>query len=226
VDGDSREKTTVPEQGSADGLTFSGKGQLEADGGLAFELVEEFSGKLAISLRRGLSQVSEHELHDVLETNLLAQTLRGGSLVRYAIDHRDDLDAPLVIRMTVKVARFAQKTDKTLVFTPPLSPNLGRLATLPSRQTPLLIGETLHRRIEVDIQLPKGATMEGLAPRTVEDGGHRVAIADVVKNGVLHVDRTIDIPAGRIQPEGYPQFSRFARQADDALSRAVQVRLP
>jgi tetratricopeptide (TPR) repeat protein len=226
VDGDAREKTTVPEQGRADSLGFSGKGELDAAGTLSLDLVEEFSGKLAIGLRRGLSQVAEHELHDVLETNLLAQTLHGGSLVRYSIEHRDDLDAPLVIRMTVKVSRFAQKSDKTLVFTPPLSPNLGRLATLPSRQTPLLIGETLHRSISVDIALPPGASLEGLMPGTVEDAGHRVVIKDSVKPGVLHVERTVDIPAGRIQPADYPRFSRFARQADDALSRAVQLRLP
>ena len=226
VDGDAREQTTVPEQGSADSLAFSGKGELDASGTLSIDLVEEFSGKLAIGLRRGLSQVSEHELHDVLETNLLAQTLRGGSLLRYSIEHRDDLDAPLVIRMTVKVSRFAQKSDKTLVFTPPLSPNLGRLATLPSRQTPLLIAETLHRRISVDIALPKQATLEGLASGTIEDRGHRVVIKDAVKNGVLHVERTVDIPAGRIQPADYARFSHFVRQADDALSRAVQVRLP
>ncbi|HEX7669075.1 MAG TPA: hypothetical protein VF395_05815, partial [Polyangiaceae bacterium] len=218
VDGDAREKTTVPEQGRADGLAFSGKGEIDAAGTLSLDLVEEFSGKLAIGLRRGLSQVAEHELHDVLETNLLAQTLHGGSLVRYSIEHRDDLDAPLVIRMTVKVSRFAQKSDKTLVFTPPLSPNLGRLATLPSRQTPLLIGETLHRSISVDIALPKGASLEGLTSGvSLEELGHRVVIKDSVKAGWLHVERTVDIPAGRIQPADYPRFSRFARQADDAL---------
>jgi hypothetical protein len=112
------------------------------------------------------------------------------------------------------------------VFAPPLSPNLGRLATLPSRQTPLLIAETLHRSISVDITLPKGASLEGLTPGTVEDTGHRVVIKDSVAAGVLHVERTVDIPAGRIQPTDYPRFARFARQADDALSRTVQLRLP
>lgn len=226
LEGPPHQETKVPEQGGADGLAFSGKGELDPSGALTIDLVQEFSGKLAIGLRRGLSQVSERELHDVLETNLLAQTLRGGSLVRFAIEHRDDLDAPLVIRMTVKVPRFAQRSDKTLVFTPPMSANLGRLATLPSRQTPLLIGETLHRRIAIDIVLPKLATLDGLAPAVIEDGTRRVEIHDSLKNGVLHVERSIDIPAGRTQPADYPKFSRFARQADDALSRTLQVRLP
>jgi hypothetical protein len=74
--------------------------------------------------------------------------------------------------------------------------------------------------------LPKSATLDGLAPAVIEDGARRVEIHDSVKNGVLRVERSIDIPAGRTQPADYPRFSRFARQADDALSRTLQVRLP
>jgi cellulose synthase operon protein C len=225
LDGD-HEEVTVPEQGGADGIAFSGHGQLDASGSLTMDLVEEFSGKHAMALRRGLSQVSEQQLHDVLESNLLAQTLRGGSLLRFTIEHRDDFDAPLVIRMSVKVSRFAQAAGKKLVFSPPLAPDLGRLATLPSRQTPLLIGETLHRRIDIQIDLPKGATVEGLAADTLTDGDRKVSVSDVTKAGTLSIVRAIDIPAGRIQPTDYPTFAKFARQADDSLSRAIQITLP
>jgi hypothetical protein len=170
--------------------------------------------------------VSDHDLPQVIEDNLLSQTLRGGSLVGHSIEHRDDLDAPLVIRMKVKVSRFAERSGKGLVITPPLSPDLGRLATLPSRQTPLLVGETMHRTVSVDITLPNGARVDGLSPATVADGPRRVAVTDSVKGGVLHLGRTIDIPAGRTQANEYPRFARFAQQADDALSRAIRVELP
>lgn len=221
-----REETTVPEQGGADGIAFSGHGQLDAAGALTMELVEEFDGKHAMALRRGLSQVPEQQLHSVLESNLLAQTLRGGSLVKYTIEHRDDFDAPLVIRMSVKVSRFAQLSGKKLVFSPPLAPDLGRLATLPTRQTPLLVGETLHRRIDIQIDLPKGATVEGLAQGTFTDGDRKVSISDVTKGGTLSIVRAIDIPAGRIQPVDYAAFAKFARQADDKLSQGIQIALP
>jgi hypothetical protein len=221
-----RELTKIPDRGSEDEIAFSGSGKLDANGSLSLDLVEEFRGKLAIQLRRGLSQVPEQQLHDVLESNLLAQTLRGGSLVRHSVEHRDDYDAPLVIKMTVKVSRFAQQNGKSLVLSPPLAPDLGRLATLPSRQTPLLMGETLRRRIAVDIELPKGATAAGLAEATLSEGDRRIAIRDASRNGVLRIERTIDLPAGRIQPAEYPKFAAFAQQADDALSRAIQIRLP
>jgi tetratricopeptide (TPR) repeat protein len=223
---DARELTRIPEQGGADEIAFSGHGKLEPSGALTIDLVLEFSGKLAMALRRGLSQVPEQQLHGVLESNLLAQTLRGGSLQRHTIEHRDDFDSPLVIRMTVKVSRFAQPNGKTLVVSPPLAPDLGRLATLPTRLTPLLIPETLRRRIQLTIELPKGATVSGLGPSSLSDGDRRVTLDDSVKDGSLGMNRTIDIPAGRVQPSEYAAFAHFARQADDALSRGVQIRLP
>jgi hypothetical protein len=221
-----RELTKVPDKGSEDEITFSGNGKLDASGALTIDLVEQFSGKLAIALRRGLSQVPEQQLHDAIESNLLAQTLRGGSLLRHSVEHRDDFDAPLVIRMSVRVSRFGQLDGKSLVIAPPLAPSLGKLATLPARQTPLLMPETLRRTIGVDIELPKGATIAGLAAATLAEGDRRVSVQDTATNGVLHMKRTIDLPAGRVQPADYPKFAAFARQADNALSRAIQVRLP
>jgi tetratricopeptide (TPR) repeat protein len=226
LDDTAHTRTTVPEQGGADGIAFSGRGRLTEKGELDIDLVEEFSGRLAIQLRRGLSQVAEHELHDVLESNLLAQTLRGGELVKFSIERRDDLDAPLVIRMTVKVSRFAQANGKALVFSPPLAPDLGRLATLPTRETPLLIGESLHRRIALELELPRNAAVSGTSKSTLSDGDRRIVIEDATRGNVLALSRSIDIPAGRVRPEDYPSFARFARQSDDALSRAIEVRLP
>ena len=221
-----RERTTVPSRGSEDEIAFSGTGKLDAAGGLTLDLVEQFSGKLAIALRRGLSQVPEQQLHDALESNLLAQTLRGGSLVKFSIEHRDDFDAPLVIRMAVKVSRFAQPDGKSLVLPPPLAPDLGRLATLPARQTPFLMAETLRRTIALDVELPKGATVSPLADAKLAESDRRVTVQDSFAAGTLHLRRVIDLPAGRIQPEAYPRFAVFVRQADDALSRAMKVQLP
>lgn len=221
-----RERTTVPDRGSEDEIAFSGSGKLDASGGLTLDLVEQFSGKIAMALRRGLSQLPEQQMQEALESNLLAQTLRGGSLIKYSIEHRDDLDSPLVIRMNVKVSRFAQQSGKTLVIVPPLSPDLGRLATLPSRQTPLLIAETLRRIVALDVELPKGATVSTLSQANLTESDRRVLVEDSFSGGVLHLKRTIDLPAGRVQPAQYAHFAAFAERADDALSRAIQVIVP
>jgi hypothetical protein len=142
------------------------------------------------------------------------------------VEHRDDADVPLVIRMNVAVSRFAQRDGKVLRISPPLAPDLGRMATLPARQTPLLIGESLHRRIDVAIELPPTARPDPAAAVTVENDGRRVVISDGTDGHVFRIQRSIDIPAGRIQPDDYPRFARFAHDADGALSRPITARLP
>lgn len=226
LSGDALDRVVLPSQGSADAITFTGKGKLDATGNLTIELAEEFSGKLAASIRQGLSQVPEQQLKTVLESNLLAQAFRGGELQRFSIERRENPDAPLVIKLSAKVARFAQVTAHGLVISPPLAPDLGRLATLPSRKNPLLIAEGLHRSVGLELELPKRSRVEALEPVQLADGDRRVTVADGTKDQVLTIRRTIDIPAGRVQPPEYTRFARFAHQADDALSRQIQVHLP
>jgi hypothetical protein len=226
IDGAAFDQAIVPTDGKADAIAFSGKGRLTENGQLTLELVGEFSGRVAIGLRRGLSQVAEQRLHDVLESQLLAPMLRGGELGNFKVEHRDDPDAALVIRMSITVSRFAQRDGKVLRISPPLSPELGRLATLPARQTPLLIGESLHRRIDVTIELPEAAKPDAVTAATVEEGGRRVVVSDSADGRVLRIQRSIDIPAGRVQPEQYAQFAQFAHRADGALSRPITARLP
>lgn len=226
VDGATFDAATVPDQGTADAIVFSGKGQLAENGQLTLELVEQFTGRIAIGLRRGLSQVPEQRLHDVLESDLLAKTLHGGELDKFSVEHRDDSDEPLVIRMSVKVSRFAERDGKTLRVSPPLAPDLGRLATLPMRQTPLLLGESVHRTIDLSIELPAQSKPDALPSAKLENAGRRIAVSDSTDGRVLRIARSIDLPAGRVQPEEYAEFARFAHQADDALSRPIMVRLP
>ncbi|MBM4364227.1 MAG: hypothetical protein FJ104_16225, partial [Deltaproteobacteria bacterium] len=144
LDGSIGREVLLPEGGVLDSVELTGKGQLGADGSLSLELAQRFTGKLAMQLRRGLDQLPEERLHAVLETQMLAQTFRGGELQRHVVERRDELDAPLTIRMTVRVPRFAERAAGALVITPPFGADLARLATLPERRTPLLLSEALH----------------------------------------------------------------------------------
>jgi hypothetical protein len=179
-----------------------------------------------MALRKGLSQVPEERLRDVIQSNLLAQTLRGAELLSHTIERRDDLDSPLAIRMKVRVPRFAQVNGKELVVAPPLGPDLDRLATLEARATPLLLGEAIHRTVKLEIELPKGAsvTVPDVAP--IRDGDRSVTVRDSAKGGILRLEREVSIPAGRVQPADYRSFAAFARRSDDALARGIVVRLP
>jgi cellulose synthase operon protein C len=163
----------------------------------------------------------------VLESRLLGRELRGIQLSQYRVDHFDDLDSPLSIQVQGHVQSFAERGPGGLVISPPFGARLSQLAVLPARQTPLLIVDATHQRIKLALELPAGAKIEQLAPpRTVKDGERQVVVRDAQQGNQLVLDREIELPAGRVQPNQYGQFQEFARQADEALFHSVRVRLP
>lgn len=217
----------VPVAGAQDNVRYGGKFQLHSDGSADLELEQSFYGKYAMGLRNALSEIPEEQLRDVLESRLLGPELRGLELQSYALDHFDDLDSPLVIRAKGRVSGFAQRSGDLLLIAPPFGPRVSQLAALPQRQTPLLMAEATHREIDLRLMLPKGAVLASdLGPTTVSDGDRSVRVLDSAKVGELSLVRTINLPAGRVQPKDYPRFLGFARRADDALSQSVRVKVP
>jgi hypothetical protein len=72
--------------------------------------------------------------------------------------------------------------------------------------------------------LPKGAELASdVTPVKISDGDRSVQVADSAKPGELSLIRTVNLPAGRVQPSDYPRFLAFARHADEALSQSVRV---
>lgn len=217
----------VPAAGALDNVRYAGVFRLSADGSADLELEQSFFGKYAMGLRNALAEIPEEQLRDVLESRLLGPELRGLELQSYAIDHFDDLDNPLVIRAKGRVPGFAQRSGNMLLVAPPFGPRVSQLAALPQRQTPLLMVEATHREISLRIVLPKGASLASdVVPVTINDGDRSVQVADSAKAGELSLVRTVNLPAGRIQPSDYPRFLAFARHADEALSQSVRVRMP
>ena len=128
--------------------------------------------------------------------------------------------------MKIEHTTFARPRGGELALSPPFQMNLLSLAALPSRETPLYLSEQLSNRTVVDlrIKLPAGARVTTeLAPWSADDDGRKVTVNDRIDKGVLVLDRVVDIPAGRIQPDRYPAFQGFARRADAALRRDVVV---
>jgi len=216
----------VPNAGALDNVRYAGVFRVAADGSAELELEQSFFGKFAMGLRNALAEIPEEQLRDVLESRLLGPELRGLELTSYAIDHFDDLDNPLVIRAKAKIPGFAQRSGDLLLISPPFGPHISQLAALPQRQTPLLMVEATHREINLRIILPPGAVLASdVAPVTISDGDRSVQVSDTVKGSELSLVRTVNLPAGRVQPRDYPRFLTFARRADEALYQSVRVRL-
>jgi hypothetical protein len=229
--GSEPKRVQTPTEGADDALVYEASAQLSPDGSAKLAMSQGFYGKFAVALRGAIAQLPEHQLRDVIESRLLGRALRGAKLLKHTLRHRDDLDNPLLIETEVEVATFAQPSGGVLVLSPPFTPRISQLATLPARQTPLLIDEATHQEVRLRISLPRGAEVEsGVTPTELTDSDRRVTIADRIETGkdgkkVLVLDRVVDVPAGRIQPAEYPKFLAFARRADDALGASVRIRV-
>ncbi len=220
-------RVTTPATGERDAIEYGGTAKLSADGSAKLDLEQRFHGKFAMGLRATFAQLPQRQILDVLESRLLGRALRGARLEKYDLVGMDDLDAPLVIRMTASMQAFAQQSGSSLVLAPPFAPKISQLAVLPSRETPLLIGEASHQTIRIAVELPPGARIDGsLAPREITHGEYRLHVRDGVEGGVLRIERGLDLPAGRVQPDDYPAFLDFARRADEAMSRSVRITVP
>jgi hypothetical protein len=226
LEGETPKKATTPKSGSRDGVRYEGKVELSSDGSARVDLTQKFEGKYAVALRGALAQLPEAQLRDVIESRLLGRALRGARLLHYFVENRDDIDKPLLIKTTVEVAGFAEPNGAALLLSPPFTPRIAQLAALPARQTPLLLADATHQEVELSIKLPKGARVEGaLASGTFSDADRSVTVADRSTADTLVLDRTLDLPAGRVQPEAYAKFVQFARRADDAMSGSIRLRL-
>src|SRR6185369_2804619 len=158
-------KTTTPAGGALDGAATDGKGTLAADGSATLDLVQTFQGKYATGLRTVLTQLPERQIRDAIEGRLLGTALRGVELLEYHIEGINDPDAPIRIVIKSKARSFAQQIGSTLMIQPPgFTPRLGQFATLPTRQTPLLMVESVAQDVRIAVELPAGASVEAVAP--------------------------------------------------------------
>ncbi|MBN2192749.1 MAG: hypothetical protein JW751_08010 [Polyangiaceae bacterium] len=217
--------TETPADGSRDGIEYEGTAVLARDGSAKLSLEQRFVGRHAMAARSDLAQLAERRLPDVLQA-MVARDLRGARLDDFSIDHLDELDAPLTLKLDLVVPALAEEERGRLALVPPFESMVTNLTTLPSRQTPLLLPMATYRHVKLRVELPAGATVETpLAPVTVKNGDRRVVVADHVEQDVVVLERTVDIPAGRVQPERYPDFVSFARRADEAQVRTIRIRL-
>lgn len=224
--GNGPKQVVTPAGGTEDSVSYEGSVELAADGSAKLDLTQRFTGKYAMAVRSAFMQLPEAQLRDLVESKLLGRALRGARLIKHELAQLDDLDLPLLLKMKAEMPGFAQTSGGDLAISPPFSPRVAQLATLPVRQTPLLIGEATHQEVRLKISLPKGAALRDvLAGSTIKDGDRAVKISDRLDGDTLVLERVLDIPAGRVKPDAYPSFLEFARRADAALSRDVRVRL-
>jgi tetratricopeptide (TPR) repeat protein len=217
-------RTTTPALGAADGVIIEGKAFLKEDGSATVELQQSYGGRMGIGLRAMFDRVAESKRREFVETRLLANHLPGARLKDLRMENKDDLAAPLVLKMKAEVPQLARSVGGgKLLLKRLFAVDIAQVASLPQRQTPLLLGTSSH--VEVSFQIVTPSTMRlpaSLPGGELRDGDRSVIVKDTVEGNAIKLRRVIDIPAGRVQPGAeYARFVAFTQSADQLLAREI-----
>jgi hypothetical protein len=222
VDGTPRETVRAP--GAIDRVTYQGHADVREDGSATIDLDMTFEGARAIAWRNAFDQIPQAKIDDFVERELVAPSFDGGHVRDMKVD-TSTLDKPLVMHLRVEVPEFAKPIAGGFSVHPPFAPNLGQLATLPARHTPILRREAWHAEVHVKATFPDSFKMPAtLASGEPRDGEAVIAVHDAVGAHSIDFDRVIAMPAGRVQPgDEYAAWQKFVRDADGLLSREVTL---
>jgi tetratricopeptide (TPR) repeat protein len=210
--------------GAIDRVTYNGHADVRDDGSATFDVDLTFEGDRAIAWRNAFDQIPQAKIDDFVERELVAPSFDGGHVREMKVD-ASTLDAPLVMHLRIDVPQFAKPIPGGFAVRPPFAPNLGQLATLPVRHTPILRRDAWHAEVHFRVNFPDSFRMPaGVANGEPRDGEAVIAVHDQAGTHTIDFDRVISMPAGRVQPgEQYVAWQTFVREADGLLSREVTV---
>ncbi len=216
---------TTPKDGSRDGIVITGRADLSDDGSAKVEMEQRFLGKLGIRMRGVFDKVSANQLFAFVESRVLASTLPGARVREVKVENKADLDAPLVLRIKADVTQLGRVQGNQVLVKPIFPLHLAQLASLPTRQIPLLMGTWTYVDIDFAIVAANSLHMPASVPAgDYKHGELLVSVKDAVHGHELRFTRTIDLPAGRVQPGSeYAAFQKFTSDADTALEREVAL---
>ena len=217
----------ITNTGALDGVVFEGRADLHEDGSATVELSQSFTGKLGISMRNVFDKIAEAQVKDFVESRLLARNVPGARLRDLKIENKTDLSEPLVVKTRLDVPELARKNGKTLVLRALFPMRIAQLASLPTRQTPLLLASASHAEIHFTVVVPESIRLPASLPSgEARDGERVVLVKDTVNGHAVTLERVIDVPAGRVQPGAeYAAFQKFTQDADALVERDVALGL-
>lgn len=216
---------TTPTLGAADGVLIEGRAFLKDDGSATIELSHAFQGRMGIGLRTVFERIAESKRNEFVETRILASNVPGARLRDLKIENKDDLAAPLVLRMKADVPQLARTVGNKLILKRLFPVDIAQIASLPQRQTPLLLGTSSHVEVKFQIQVPTTMTLPPNLPGgKLQDVDRSVIVKDTVEGNAITLVRVVDIPAGRVQPGAeYAKFIAFTQGADQLLEREIAI---
>ena len=218
-------RDTTPALGAADGVLLEGKAILKDDGSATVDIAQSYVGRMGIGLRAVFDRVPESKRSEFVETRLLSANLPGARLKDLKIENSEDLAAPLVLRMHAEIPQIARRAGNKVVLKALFPVNIAQVASLATRQTPLLLASSSHVEVKFEIVAPDNLQLPGSIPGgQLHDGDRSVTVDDTVQGHSVVLHRVVDIPAGRVQPGAeYARFVSFTQQADGLLEKEIAL---
>ena len=214
-------KATIPTAGAADGIAFDGRADVRDDGSASVDLAISYMGKLAISMRNVFDKVPEAQVRDFVEGRLLARNLPAPRVKSWTIEHKAELDQPLVVRVKAEVPQLVRPAGGRMVLLPVFPIHVAQIATLPERQTPLLLSASSHVEVRFDVVLPTAWKVPDKLPAgDVRDGERGAIVKDSIAGHSLRLDRVVDIPAAASNPAPSTRSSSSSRRTPTPSSSA------
>ncbi|MBX3229735.1 MAG: tetratricopeptide repeat protein [Labilithrix sp.] len=221
-------RATTPALGDADGVILDGRATLKEDGSASVEITQSYVGRMGIALRALFDRVAESKRSEFVETRLLANNLPGARLKDMRIENKDALDMPLVLKLRADVPQLARPAGPgRLILKELFAVDIAQIASLPQRQTPLLLATSSHVEVNFQIVTPTNMRLPSSLPTgELSDGDRTVTVKDSVEGNSIRLVRVVDIPAGRVQPGAeYQKFIQFTQSADQLLAREIALGL-
>ncbi|MDB4943768.1 MAG: Cell division protein FtsK [Labilithrix sp.] len=218
-------RDVTPTLGAADGVLMEGRALMKEDGSASVDLALSYSGRMGIGLRAVFDRVPESKRAEFVETRLLGANLPGARLRDMKIENAQDLAAPLVLRVKAEIPQIARVVGSRMVLKALFPVNIAQVASLATRQTPLLLASSSHVEVKFEVVAPESFKLPATIPGgQLRDGDRSVTVQDAVEGRSVLLRRLVDIPAGRVQPGAdYARFVAFTQQADQLLEKEIAL---
>lgn len=205
---------------------FAIDAKLETDGAARIDVTETLHGADAVAWRAQIEQIPKAELNRRIEQDYVSRLFPGASLDQLKVDAAEKASPDLALHYSVQVRNFARPVAGGLavpsILPSEISANFARIA---ARKTTELIGNPLRTELDMLIQLPAGfALANPPAPESLTgDFGAKPLFSEKISTDKagLRLQRTLQVPAMRIEPDVYPAFSSFCRKVDAAEGREL-----
>lgn len=214
--GDALELARLPDAAPVpDGRALAASLTLAPDGGALLAGTDRYTGASAAAWKAALEPLDASTRRQAIE-KMLGRTFGGVALTSVAFRGEDDPEAPLELQFTGRVPDLARALDGGQVVEAPLFPaRLGaRYVQVAARTLPLLVADAERTTQTLTVVAPPGLRPRAGPPQRLEGPFGRYERRDRVTGGTLVREERLEVLRGRIPPERYPDFARFAAAVD------------